>query len=117
MFNMTQMTVLAGAALLAVSITGSAKSYDRRVDVVNDTHLAIVSFYASNIDSDNWQADILGNAMLAPGRHLRVNLDDGSSYCRFDLKARFIDGSSIVRHDVDICAITQYSVTDGSVRQ
>ena len=117
MFDMTKLTVLAGAALLAIGVTGSAKSYDRRLDLVNGSGLAIVSFYASNIDSDGWQADVLGSATLPPGKHLRINLDDGSSYCRFDLKARFVDGTSVVRHDVDICSITRYTLTDGSARQ
>ena len=117
MLSAAKMTVLAGATLFTIGAMPSAESSDRRVEVVNGSHLAIVSFYASNIDSDRWQADILGNAMLPPGRHIRVNLDDGSSYCRFDLKARFIDGSSIIRHDVDICSITRYTLTDGSARQ
>ncbi|HEX4368311.1 MAG TPA: hypothetical protein VH023_15845 [Rhodopila sp.] len=116
MLNAAKTTVLAAATLFTIGAMPSAKSSDRHVDVVNNSHLPIVSFYASNIDSDRWQADILGNAMLLPGRHLRVNLDDGSSYCRFDLKARFADGSSVVRHDVDICSITRYTLTDGSAR-
>ncbi|WP_158922748.1 hypothetical protein [Acidisphaera sp. S103] len=116
MFNVTKMTILTGAALFAVSVTSSAKSHDRYVEIVNDSHLAIVSFYASNIGSDSWQADVLGTAMLPPGKHLRINLDDGSSYCRFDLKTRFIDGTSVVRHDGDICSVTQYTLTDGSAR-
>jgi hypothetical protein len=116
MFNVAKMTILAGAALFANSTTNTAKSYDRYVEVVNSAHLAIVSFYASNIGSDSWQADILGNAMLPPGKHVRINLDDGSSYCRFDLKTRFADGSSVIRHDVDVCSVTKFTLTDGSVR-
>lgn len=117
MFSVAKMTVLAAAALFTAGAAPSASGQDRLVDVVNNSGLPVVSFYASNIGSDSWQSDILGTAMLLPGRHLRVNLDDGSSYCRFDLKARFADGSSIVRHDVDICSITRYTLTDGSTRK
>ena len=112
MFNVTKMTVLAGAALFSTTITSSAKNYDRSIEVVNNSHLAITSFYASNITSDSWEGDILGHGVLPPGTHVRVNLDDGTSYCRFDLKTRFADGTSVIRRNVDICSVTLYTLTD-----
>jgi hypothetical protein len=112
MFNVTKMTILAGAALFASTMTGSANTYDRTVDVVNNSHLAITSFYASNVGSDSWEEDILGNGVLPPGYHVRVDLDDGTSYCHFDLKTRFADGTSVIRRDVDICAVTKYTLTN-----
>jgi hypothetical protein len=112
MFNITKMTILAGAALFATAMTSSAKNYDRSIEIVNNSHLAITSFYASNIGSDSWEGDLLGKGVLPSGTHVRVNLDDGTSYCRFDLKTRFADGTSVVRRNVDICAITQFTLTD-----
>jgi hypothetical protein len=112
MFNVMKMTILAGSVLFATTMTSSAKNYDRYVEVVNNSHLAITSFYASNIGSDSWEEDILGNGVLPSGNHVRVNLDDGTSYCRFDLKTRFADGTSVIRRNVDICSVTQYTLTD-----
>jgi hypothetical protein len=112
MFNVMKMTILAGSVLFATTMTSSAKNYDRYVEVVNNSHLAITSFYASNIGSDSWEEDILGHGVLPSGNHVRVNLDDGTSYCRFDLKTRFADGTSVIRRNVDICSVTQYTLTD-----
>jgi hypothetical protein len=117
MFGTAQTTILADAALCAISVTSSVRNWDRRVDVVSDAHLAIVGLHASDIDSDSWQADILGSAMLPPGKHPQVNLDDGSFCCRSDLQARFVDGTSALRHDVDICSIARYAMTGGSTWQ
>jgi hypothetical protein len=112
MFDVTQMTILASTTLFATSVTSSAKSYDRYVELVNNSHLAVTSFYASNVGADSWEEDILGNGILPPGYHVRVNLEDGTSYCRFDLKTRFADGTSIVRRNVDVCAVATYTLTD-----
>jgi hypothetical protein len=112
MFNVTKMTILAGTALFASTMTSSANNYDRYVDVVNNSHVAVTSFYASNVGSDSWQEDILGTGVLPPGQHVRINLDDGTSYCRFDLKTRFADGTSVIRRNVDICSVTKYTLTD-----
>jgi len=79
---------------------------------VNTSHLAITSFYASNTGTDSWEEDILGNRVLPAGYHVRVNLNDGSSYCRFDLRTRFADGTIVVRRNVDVCSTAQYTLND-----
>ncbi len=112
MFNISKMTIIAGAALFGLAATGSAKAWDKRIDVVNASHLPIVNFYASNVGTDSWEEDILGTGILPPGYQVRVNLDDGTSYCHFDLKTRFADGSSVIRRDVDICAVTRFTLYD-----
>jgi hypothetical protein len=112
MFNLTGLTIVAYAGLFVASGVSSASAYDRHVEVVNDSHLPVTSFFASNIGTDSWEEDILGNHVLPPGFHVRVNLEDGSSYCRFDLKTRFADGTIVVRRNVDICAVATYTLTD-----
>jgi hypothetical protein len=112
MFNLTKLTIIAGAALFGANGASSGTAYDRDIEVVNNSHLTITSFYASNVGTDSWEDDILGNRVLPAGYRVRVNLDDGSSYCRFDLRTRFADGTIVVRRNVDVCSTAKYTLTD-----
>jgi len=96
---------LSALALTAcVEDTGSSTSVDRRVTIVNNTNTAIREFYGSNAGEDSWQEDILGSDVLPAGRSVNINFDDGSGYCTFDFKAVFVDGSSLVDQNVDVCS-------------
>jgi hypothetical protein len=110
--KLIQLAAIALPAALGLGGTGSAQAYDRHVELVNATRTAVVSFHASNTASPSWEEDILGRKVLPAGYHVRINLDDGTGRCRFDFKTRFSDGSSIVRRNVDVCAVTTYTLTD-----
>ncbi len=94
MFNLNRMTIVAGATLFGLAAANSARAYDKHVEVVNASHSTITAFYASNIGTDYWYYDILGRNVLPPGYQVMVNMDDGTSYCRFDLKTTFADVSA-----------------------
>ena len=118
---MTKLKLAARAALLcattlaavALSTTGAnADNEDRRVRIINNTSYTMQRFYASNVDTDDWEEDILGVDTLCPGRSLVVNIDDGTGHCMFDFKAVFNNGRSLVRQGVNVCRITSYTYTD-----
>jgi hypothetical protein len=111
MFNGFKTMLVAGVAFCGVAASVPAMAYDRHVEVVNRSSETITGFYASNVGAETWEEDILGNRVLPPGYQIRVNLDDGSGYCHFDFKTNFRDGTSVIRHNVDVCAITQYTLT------
>jgi hypothetical protein len=94
------------AIVLAGCVDGtssSSSSYDRHVTIINNTNSAIREFYGSNAGVDSWQEDILGSDILPAGSSVKINFDDGSGYCTFDFKAVFVDGSSLVDSNVDVC--------------
>jgi hypothetical protein len=100
-------------AILACAVLfGPAAAMDRHVQVVNDTHEAVTAFYASGAGSGDWEDDVLHSRGLPPGYQVRINLEDGSSECRFDFKTDFSDGTSIIRRDVNVCGLTRYTLTD-----
>ena len=73
----------AGLALAIMVATtaltpGMASAEDRRVRIINETRHIIVRFYASNIDADGWEEDILGQSVLKSGQSVVINIDDGS---------------------------------------
>ncbi|MEO8530037.1 MAG: hypothetical protein ABI459_02340 [Deltaproteobacteria bacterium] len=96
----TALLAFAATALLTTSLT--ADTYDRVVTVVNETSVDIREFYASNKDQSSWQEDILGQDVLSAGYQVDVNIDDGTGYCIYDVRAVFTDGTEVV-DKVNVC--------------
>ncbi|MBC7739151.1 MAG: hypothetical protein H7245_18520, partial [Candidatus Saccharibacteria bacterium] len=71
--------------------------------IINNTNVSMREFYGSNAGADTWQEDILGSDVLPAGSSVSVNFDDGSGYCTFDFKAVFVDGTSSIDQNVDVC--------------
>ena len=67
-------------------------------------------FYASNVGENDWQEDILGRSVLEPGESVDVRIDDGSGYCRYDLKAVFTGGRYATRYGLNVCTAERWTV-------
>ena len=106
-------TTLAFAAAVSLSAcvedTSGSISADRRVDIINQTGQTIYRFYGSRTSTNSWEEDILGSSVLSNGSRVNINFDDGTGACMFDMKAELIDGSEIIRSNVNVC--TALSVT------
>lgn len=89
-----------------------AQAADRNVTIINKSKTVMVAFYASNVGASDWEEDILGQDILKPGQSVKINMNDGTGYCRFDLKAEFDDGSEAIDENVDICTIGEVTFTD-----
>jgi hypothetical protein len=74
--------------------------------------MTIVEFHASNIGRDSFEEDILGRRVVRPGESVVINLDDGSGYCKFDFLTVMRSGQRIIKHNVDVCQISSYRITD-----
>jgi hypothetical protein len=94
-------------ALLAPDIAAAA---DRRVRVINGTNVTVTSFYASNTGRRNWEEDILGSSVLPAGRHVMINIDDGSGACMFDFRAVLANGRTVEAYGMNVCQITSWTV-------
>ena len=102
---------LALAAAVLLATTSLATALDRRVKIYNDTDFTIVEFYASNKGTSDWQEDILGSDVLAPGGSVMINIDDGTGYCKFDFLAVFEDKDQVVSGDNNICELSEFHFT------
>ncbi len=116
MINVRKLNI-SGVALVALAGTAAATlvlsheyECDKHINVVNNSYRTITGLYASEAGSDKWDNDFLGWNILPAGYHVRINLDDGSLRCRFDLKVRFGDGTVVIRHNVDVCIVSEYAV-------
>lgn len=100
-------TAAACAALLLLA--GGAQAANRHVDIVNKTGMAMKHFYASSTGSNDWEEDILGRDMIGDGETFDINIDDGTGACRFDFKAVFENGASLVRKNINVCEISTFT--------
>lgn len=105
------MRYLATIAALALSAQVSfAGDLNRHVTVVNDTDFTMMRFYASNRDSTSWEEDIFGDDVLPPHSQIDVNIDDGTGYCIYDLKAVFDDGEEVEERGLNVCEVGTWTV-------
>jgi hypothetical protein len=95
--------------MTAVLASTSAGAANRKVDIVNKTGMSMTHFYASNSGTNSWEEDILGQNVLDNGETIEINIDDGTGACRFDFKAVFADGDSLVRRGINVCQIGTYT--------
>ena len=103
--------------LVVLTLTGLASGAanaqeDRRVRIINETSHTIVRFFGSNAGTTDWEEDILGDDVLAPGQSVVINFDDGTGYCKFDFKAEFSDGDEVVKSGIDVCEISSFRFTE-----
>jgi len=97
------------AVIAALTLATPALALNRQVTIVNNTGFGIVNFYGSNTGTNDWQEDILGQDILPSGSQVTINFNDGSGYCKFDLKAVFDDGDEVVQEDVNICEVGTFT--------
>jgi hypothetical protein len=105
--------VIAGSLLgLLETVAGSpASAFDRRIELTNNTRMAIVEIQIAQVGTGRWERDLLGNDILLPAQSVLVDIDDGKGHCRFDIKTIFDDGTTSVRRDIDVCAVERFAVS------
>jgi len=98
--------VLFGAFLLLVAVALFAQS-GPRLTVVNNCGYPIYYIYISTADTDNWEEDVLGDAILMPGEAVIVSLPrngtwdfmavdgDGDTYTVYGVRVPGTDGIRI----------------------
>ncbi len=105
--------VIAGSFLSVLeTVAGSpASAFDRRIELTNNTRMAIVEIQIAQVGTGRWEQDLLGYEILLPAQSVSVDIDHRKGYCRFDIKTVFDDGSSSIRRDIDICALERFAVS------
>ncbi|MEB3277555.1 MAG: hypothetical protein VKK42_01350 [Lyngbya sp.] len=52
--------------------------------LVNRTSRNLEEFYASPPEAEDWEEDVLGGEVLAPGESITIVIDDGREDCQYD---------------------------------
>jgi hypothetical protein len=108
-----------GAALIAGSVlcgmeaaTGQpATAFDRQIELTNNTRMSIFEIQLARAGTDRWERDLLGDEILSPARSLMVRIENAAGYCHFDFKTVFDDGTTLIRRNIDVCAVERFAVT------
>jgi len=88
----------------------SSDGYNRVVNITNTTGVTMTHFYASNSGRSSWGPEQLGaSTVLRSGQFVSINFDDGSGACSYDFRAKFADGDTLVRYNINVCSVSNYN--------
>jgi hypothetical protein len=108
--------ILTSVCLIALttfsSVTTTTAQENRRVRIINNTTSSIYHLYASNVDRNTWEEDVLGEQTIPPGKAMIVNIDDGSGHCYYDLKAVLYDDRVAIKRKFNVCTMSSWTVSD-----
>lgn len=87
--------------------------------LTNKTSRTLEEFYASPPSKDDWEEDILGVDVLAPGESVEITIDDGREDCLYDFKGVLgpsEDGSvgrgELIQSAVSVCDDETYEYSE-----
>ena len=90
--------------------SGGGDGYNRVVNITNTTGITMTHFYASNSGQSSWGPEQLGaSTVLRSGQFVSINFDDGTNACSYDFRAKFADGQTLVRYNINVCAVSNYN--------
>ena len=113
MFKIWASAVVTGSVLCALqtSTVPSASALDRHIQIINNTRVVIIEIYLAQVGTDRWQKDLLNDDILEPANSVFLQIDDGTGYCRFDMKTVFDDGRSMIQRNVNMCRMEGFAIS------
>ena len=105
---------LAAAGLIAVAASaGAAKAEDLLIVLKNETGSVLDTFHTSPVGVDEWEDDVLGSQVLAPGESIEITIADGRDVCEYDMRFEFQGDELETTVDTqDLCALGEYTITE-----
>ena len=99
-------------AVILLAIAVPAAAANRWVKVINESSRDVWYIYGTNAGDTGWGRDRLGDQVLHSGYNIKINFDDGSNACIFDLKAESKYGTSWVKRGINVCSTETWTLTD-----
>lgn len=110
-----KLSILGGAAaLLLVTLPGTALAEDLVFTLTNNSSYAVKNFYTSPADVENWEEDVFADKYLPAGNFVDVTIGDGRETCVYDMKFVLEDDSEFVEQGVDLCELGEYTLSDAT---
>lgn len=103
---------LLASLALVLGFSGASIAEDLTFTLTNGTSSAIDQFYASPVDTDDWEEDILGADILDAGGDLAITIADGSEQCEYDMKFIFQDGEEVQEDGINLCDTGAYTLSE-----
>ncbi len=95
----------------ALAFATPALAEDLQISVKNNTSTQLTELYVSHVGTNSWEENIL-SGKVEPGEDLSVDITDGRTTCKYDIKAVFSDGGTAEFRDQDLCEVTEFTVHD-----
>lgn len=100
------------AMLVGIGASSPAFAADRDFRLYNQTGYTVREVYVSPTAENDWEEDILDVDTLADDQHVDVLFDRReNSGCLYDLKLVYNDGDSEEWDRIDLCEISQITVS------
>lgn len=111
---MKKLVLALAAAAATIAIPGQAATDDKNrvVTIENLSSQTVREVYASPVENDTWEEDMLGSDVLPSGESMRFDIDNGSNECMYDLKAVMANDKEHVRRKVNVCAVSKWVIGD-----
>jgi hypothetical protein len=100
------------ACVIAMLMSVNAYAYNRQVLVINDSSETIVVINGSSVGSRSWEENIIYGRQVYPGHQIRVNFNDGTGECEFDLRAVSRNGTTFVMNNYNVCRKSYWRLVD-----
>ncbi|WP_372004287.1 hypothetical protein P7L74_22095 [Tistrella mobilis] len=107
-------TVLRIAALIALTAwSGTAAANTFSLTIVNKTGSVLEAFYTSPVGEDDWEEDMLGDEVIAPGKQKTIRFKDDRNVCKYDMRFEFGGGDLEPLEDTqNLCDLGTYTITE-----
>lgn len=104
--------VFKGGLTVAMLTLGAAQAHaeDLTFTLNNGTGAAVVEFYLSPAEVDDWEENLLGDDALSAGASTDVTVADGRTTCVYDIKTVFKDGDVVDDRGIDLCDLGSYTI-------
>ena len=97
---------------IVTGFSGVCAAEDLTFTLTNSTSAVIDQFYASPVDTNDWEDDILGADILDAGDALDITIADGSEQCDYDMKFIFQDGDEVRENGINLCDTGTYTLSE-----
>ena len=97
-------------ALILVLLSTAPSWAAQTITLVNKTGTRIDSVYLSIAGAHRWTPDLIQDAPVEDGETTSITLERADSVCRWDLLAKFNNGSEGQWRDIDLCAAAQITL-------
>ena len=111
---MKKTNVLLTAIAVVVCSSAAVRAEDLVFKLTNGTNSVLNNFHASPVGVEQWEDDIFGQQVLAPGESMQITIADGRRTCKYDLKFDF-EGSDKLETTTDtqdLCEMSTYTLTE-----
>jgi hypothetical protein len=78
---------------------------ERDFKFINNSNSVVVALYVSPNNVDDWQDDVLADAVVNPGESgtVRFTPNDGADTCIYDIRIDTDDGQTVIKYNIDLC--------------